>query len=119
METARDSGNAETCENLLKYFIEQKDKECVTATLYTCYTLLKPDVVMELAWRNGMMDAAMPFMIQSIRPITTKLDGLDKKDQQAAKEQDKNKSATNDFVADYGMMGAGGPAGMGNLAIGY
>lgn len=27
---------------------------------------------MEVAWRNGLMDYAMPFMIQSMRHLTAK-----------------------------------------------
>lgn len=120
METARDSGSSELVLELLNFFIAQKDKECFTAMLYTSYGLLKPDVVLELAWRNGMMDAAMPFMIQSIKQYTTRVDGLDKKVENGEKEKERQKSATNDFVADYNPgMGAGmGPAGFGNLAIG-
>lgn len=29
-----------------------------------CYDLLRPDVILELAWKNGIMDFAMPYMIQ-------------------------------------------------------
>lgn len=29
-----------------------------------CYDLLRPDVIMELAWRHKIMDFAMPYMIQ-------------------------------------------------------
>lgn len=29
-----------------------------------CYDLLRPDVILELAWRHNIMDFAMPFLIQ-------------------------------------------------------
>ena len=45
--------------------------------LNTCYDLIKPDVVLELAWRNGMTDYAMPFLINTIREYTTKVIHLD------------------------------------------
>jgi len=48
----------------LRYFIESGLRECFAAALYTCYELLKPDVVLELAWTNGLTDFAMPFLIQ-------------------------------------------------------
>jgi clathrin heavy chain len=119
METARDSGDATLAESLLAFFIEKGDKEGFTACLYNCYELLKPDVVMELAWRNKMMDAAMPYMIQSMRNYTARIDALDKKDAQKEKEEDKKKSASNDFDPTAGMMGGGMPGmGMGHLAIG-
>jgi len=117
MVTARDSGAADLAESLLAFFIEAKDKECFTAMLFTCYDLLKPDVVLELAWRNDMMDAAMPFVIQSVKQYTTKIDSLDIKEQKKEKEEEKSKSAVNDFVPDMPM--GGGVPGFGNLAIGY
>merc|ERR1712014_572961 len=39
METARDSGNQELAENLLRFFVDQDLKECFAACLYTCYDL--------------------------------------------------------------------------------
>ena len=41
--------------------------------LYMCYDLLEPDVVLELAWRNNLMDFAMPFMIQYMKELNTKV----------------------------------------------
>lgn len=29
-----------------------------------CYDLLRPDVILELAWRHKITDFAMPYMIQ-------------------------------------------------------
>ena len=34
METCRDSGKAELAQDLLQFFITEKDKECFTATRY-------------------------------------------------------------------------------------
>merc|ERR1712085_243799 len=121
IETARDSGSADLALELLKSFIASKDSEAFTAMLYTCYALLKPDVVLELAWRHNMMSAAMPFMIQSVRQYTSRIDGLDKKVEDTEKEKEKQKSANNDYVPEgmAGMPGMmGGPAGFGHLAIG-
>jgi clathrin heavy chain len=58
---------------LLAYFVENKNKECFAAVLYTCYDLLKPDAVMELAWRHGILDFAMPYLINIIREFTQKV----------------------------------------------
>ncbi len=74
MTTARDSHSTELAESVLAFFIEMQDKECFTAMLFTCYDLLKPDYVLEVAWRNGMMDAAMPYVIQSVKQYTGKVD---------------------------------------------
>jgi len=67
MQTAADSLQQELAEGLLQYFVQQKQEECFAACLYTCYELIRPDVVLELAWRHALMDFAMPFMIQTFR----------------------------------------------------
>jgi len=41
---------------------------------YTCYDLLKPDIVIELAWRFGLIDFAMPFFINIVKELTGKIE---------------------------------------------
>ncbi|KAJ1976207.1 Clathrin heavy chain [Dimargaris verticillata] len=80
METARESQSTEIAEDLLRFFVAGDHRECFSACLYTCYDLLRPDIVLELAWRHpGYMDFAMPFVIQLTREYLTKVDTLDKK----------------------------------------
>merc|ERR1719359_509471 len=115
MDTARDSGNPEVTEALLRYFVDQKIPEAYCACLYTCYDSVRPDVALELGWRNGMLDMVMPYMIQVLREYTDRVGALDKKTQKKEEEEEKNKSASNDYVPDYipGMgMGGGGLMGM-------
>jgi clathrin heavy chain len=50
-------------EDLLRFFVSKQEKEFFTVCLYTCYDLIKPDVAMELSWRFGLMEYAMPFFI--------------------------------------------------------
>merc|ERR1712087_229000 len=102
-ETARDSCNPELVESLLRYFVENKDAECFCACLYTCYDYVRPDVSLELAWRNGLLDYAMPYLIETLREYTSRLDALDKKTTKKEEEEEKNKSASNDYVPDYVM----------------
>eukprot|EP00932_Pfiesteria_piscicida_P020750 SRR837773.7557.p1 GENE.SRR837773.7557~~SRR837773.7557.p1 ORF type:complete len:374 (-),score=146.77 SRR837773.7557:76-1170(-) len=120
METAMESGNAELAESLLRFFCDNDMKECFGACLFTCYDLIRPDVGMELAWRKGMMDYAMPFLIQTMREYTSRIDALDKKTQKKEEAEEKQKSASNDFVPDYMVnpMMPGSMPGFGNLAIG-
>ena len=98
MEACAQSGDKELAESLLKYFIDESNKECFAACLYTCYDLLRADVVFELAWMHGLMEYSMPYMIQFMREYSGKVDALiaDKKDRnqeqveaekQAVKEQ--------------------------------
>lgn len=64
METAAQSGKHELVEELLRFFVEQQERECFAACLFTCYDLVRPDVAVEVAWKNGLTDLAMPYMIQ-------------------------------------------------------
>eukprot|EP00397_Hematodinium_sp_SG-2012_P000429 GEMP01000429.1.p1 GENE.GEMP01000429.1~~GEMP01000429.1.p1 ORF type:complete len:1703 (+),score=505.89 GEMP01000429.1:149-5257(+) len=116
METARDSANAELAETLLRYFVDKQDSECFCAMLYTCYDLIRPDVGLELAWRNRQMDFAMPYLIQVVREFTSRVSALDRKVEHEEEEKKKAASAPNDYAPDY-SMGMGGLTGMGNLAL--
>merc|ERR1719261_1776818 len=120
METARDSGNPELVEDLMRFFVESDMPECFCACLYTCYDYVRPDVALELAWRKNMLDFAMPYLIQVVKEYTGRIDALDKKTIKKEEEEEKNKSASNDYVPDYmmpAMMPGVGMPGMGNLAI--
>mmetsp|Transcript_5702 Transcript_5702/g.10236 ORF Transcript_5702/g.10236 Transcript_5702/m.10236 type:complete len:152 (-) Transcript_5702:280-735(-) len=76
METVATSEQADLAEELLAFFVEEGNKECFAACLFTCYDLIRPDVAMEVAWMNGMMDFVMPYMIQFMREYTSKVDTL-------------------------------------------
>ncbi|EOD35512.1 hypothetical protein EMIHUDRAFT_352114, partial [Emiliania huxleyi CCMP1516] len=92
IETTAESGDSAIAEELINFFVEQKLNTCFAAALYTCYAQLRPDVVMELAWRNNLNDFAMPFMVQTMREITNKLDTLvekERKKEEAAAEEKK------------------------------
>ncbi|KAG0798102.1 hypothetical protein G6F22_004554 [Rhizopus arrhizus] len=78
METAAESKDREVAEELLQYFIEVGKRECFASMLYTCYDLMRPDFVMELSWRHGLNDFAMPYMINMMREQFTKISVLDK-----------------------------------------
>lgn len=73
MEYAAESKNAEVAEELLAYFLEKKAFDCFAACLFQCYDLLHPDVILELAWKNNIMDFAMPYLIQVMREYTSKV----------------------------------------------
>jgi hypothetical protein len=73
MQYANESRNAALAEELLAWFLEEKNHECFAACLFQCYDLLHPDVILELAWRHNIMDFAMPYMIQVVREYTAKV----------------------------------------------
>lgn len=49
---------------LFGLFVTQNKKECFAACLYTCYDLIRADIAVELAWMHGMMDFAVPYLLQ-------------------------------------------------------
>ena len=80
IDTAAYAENSDLAEALLKYFVEEvKSKECFAACLFTCYGLIRPDVALELAWKNQIIDFVMPFMIQVVREYISKVDTIEKK----------------------------------------
>ena len=93
MIIAAESRDAELAESLLKWFIELKRHECFSAALYTCYDLLRPDVVMELSWKHGMNDFAMPFFIQTMREMTERVDKLEQAEKLRQQNEDNAKEA--------------------------
>lgn len=76
METVAVSDSPELAEELLRWFVSAKEPECFAACLYTCYNLLRPDIVLEVAWMNKLMDYAMPYVIQSVKEYSGKVDLL-------------------------------------------
>lgn len=79
IDCASDSDDPELAEDILRFFVSVHDKECFCATLFTCFKLIKPDVALELAWRNGYVDFVMPYMIQFIKNLNDKVKVIDER----------------------------------------
>merc|ERR550525_1004992 len=84
---------------------------CFAACLYTCFHLLRPDVVLELAWRQNLTEFSMPFMVQAFRNFSDKISSLEAKidklnedadAQKEAKEKEQEAAATNAANDMYG-----------------
>ncbi|GMI72607.1 clathrin heavy chain 1, hot ABA deficiency suppressor 1 [Hibiscus trionum] len=103
METASQSGERELAEELLVYFIEQGKKECFTSCLFVCYDLIRPDVALELAWINNMIDFAFPYLLQFIREYTGKVDELIKDKIEAQKEVKAKEQEEKEVIAQQNM----------------
>jgi len=86
VETALESKSPETVESLLRFLAQEGEKEFFTVCTYTCYELVRPETVMELAWRHGYSDFAMPFFIQLVRDLTSKVDVVQKKTEDREKK---------------------------------
>lgn len=90
MEYAAESKQAETAEELLSWFLDDKNYACFGACLFQCYDLLHPDVILELAWRHGIMDFAMPYFVQVMREYVSKVDKLEEMENQRLEESAQN-----------------------------
>ena len=73
MQYACESRNFDIAEELVNWFLEQENHECFSASLFNCYDLLRPDVILELAWRHNIMNFAMPYMVQVMREYLAKV----------------------------------------------
>ncbi|MBA0746466.1 hypothetical protein Gogos_008985, partial [Gossypium gossypioides] len=100
-ETASQSGDSELAEELLVYFIEQK--ECFASCLFVCYDLIRADVVLELAWINDMIDFAFPYLLQFIRECTGKVDELIKDKIETQKEVKAKEQEEKEVIAQQNM----------------
>lgn len=76
MQYASESKDIELAEELLSWFLQEDKRECFAACLFTCYDLLRPDVVLETAWRHNIMDFSMPYFIQVMREYLSKVGQL-------------------------------------------
>ena len=48
------------------WYIIQGKKESFATCLFVCYDLIRPDVALELAWINNIIDLAFPYLLQVI-----------------------------------------------------
>ena len=64
VEAAAESKDQKLVHALLKRFAKDRRGEWFTIACYYCYDLLKPDIVMELAWTYDLKDFGMPYFIQ-------------------------------------------------------
>ena len=102
LQTATESRDQTVSEDLLKFFVEVlslsspllvplpalplsphlstqiNNHAAFAATLYTCYDLVRPDVVLEIAWRNKIIDFAFPYIIQYVRDLSVRVDSVEK-----------------------------------------
>merc|ERR1719271_2346510 len=109
ISTAAESSDSALAEDLLNFFVSEKLNACFSACLYTCYPLLRPDVVLELSWRNNLTDFAMPFLVQTMREMNTKLDGLVEKERKKEEAIEAEKKKAEEALASgYNGMDYGG-----------
>lgn len=89
--------------------------------LYACYDLIRPDLVLELSWRNGLNDFTMPYMINLLCQQTKELASL-KADNEARKAREKEQEKVEDNTPILGnrlMITAGPSGGSGHVSPGF
>jgi clathrin heavy chain len=89
METVAESHDPVLAEDLLRYIMNMEDKELFAAMLYTCYELVKPDVALEVAWRCGLYEYVMPYFIQFVKDLSSRVDTVHKKTEDIKKKEEK------------------------------
>lgn len=118
MEYTAESRQQELAEELIAWFLERKAYDCFTACLYQCYDLLRPDVILELSWRHGIMDFAMPYLIQVTRELNSKVEKLEQSD--AQRQQEKAEEQKPMMIPEPQLMLTAGPGmGIPPQATGY
>ncbi|KAI9745433.1 MAG: hypothetical protein M1818_000967 [Claussenomyces sp. TS43310] len=113
IETAAMSGKSDVVEELLRYFVDIGSRECYVGMLYACYDLIRLDVVMEIAWRHGLTDFTMPFMINFMSQQASTIQEL-KKDNEERKAREKSHETdenTGPILGGSRLMLTQGPAG--------
>eukprot|EP00512_Aurantiochytrium_limacinum_P004077 CAMPEP_0171496660 /NCGR_PEP_ID=MMETSP0958-20121227/6831_1 /TAXON_ID=87120 /ORGANISM="Aurantiochytrium limacinum, Strain ATCCMYA-1381" /LENGTH=1691 /DNA_ID=CAMNT_0012030799 /DNA_START=355 /DNA_END=5430 /DNA_ORIENTATION=+ len=87
IKAAAESREEAVVEELLQFFVAINDREAFAATLYEAYDLVRPDLVLELAWRNQLTDMAMPFIIQYVSDLTDRVKKLEEAAKPAEQDQ--------------------------------
>ena len=98
MQYAAESRDNKAVEELLEFFVSAGLKECFSACLYQCYDMLRPDVVVETAWRNQLFDQAMPYLINSLRELSSKVERLEQAETVRTQNEEKAEQETNPLV---------------------
>ncbi|XP_022345310.1 clathrin heavy chain 1 isoform X1 [Crassostrea virginica] len=104
---ASESRDTKIAEDLIAWFLENQYHECFAASLFQCYDLLRPDVILELAWRHNIMDFAMPYMIQVVREYISKVDKLEQAENVRSEEEQKAEERPIVFAEPQLMLTAG------------
>ncbi|KAL7673889.1 hypothetical protein ACOME3_000169 [Neoechinorhynchus agilis] len=122
MTYVSESGQQDLAESLLRWFADNDLNDCFVACLYHCYHLLRPDIVMELAWSNGFTDIAMPYYIQTLADLTLRVERLElaekRREEVEAGDENHGPPMLADTLATQLMLTSGGGGGGSSSASG-
>lgn len=109
IDTAAASEDCALVEELLRFFVQKEDKECFAAALYTCYSFVPPDVALELAWRAGINDYAMPYAIQYVADLHARVGALEAASKKGSgRGGGESEAQAAAAAAAFGLQGPGG-----------
>lgn len=95
IETASISQSTKVVTELLTYFVETGNRECMVATLYSCYSYIDYDIVLELSWLNDLDNLTKPYQISIAKENQKKLDEVYKDlKERELKEQNNDEAPT-------------------------
>ncbi|OWB83802.1 hypothetical protein B5S33_g2436 [[Candida] boidinii] len=122
IETASISKNNKIVHELLQYFVETGNKECFIATLYSCYSYIDYDVVLELSWLNNLEDYVKPYTISVAKENQQKITEMYKDFKIREDEKKKSESENQGPILGQRLMitngGAPAPAPIGFQSTG-
>ncbi len=110
IETAALSTSSKIATDLFEYFVDTGNREAMVALLYSCYSLIDYDKVLELSWLNNLSDFVKPYEISIARENQLKITELYKD----FKARESSKDGEDDSTAPQRLMitnGTGIPTG--------
>lgn len=114
METVAESQDPALAEEMLRRIMQMRDKELFAAMLYTCYDLIKPDVALEVAWRCNLQEYVMPYFIQFVKDLSSRVENVQNQTDDIKKKEEKKHAEEMNKPLDMNMdMGFMFPGGMG------
>lgn len=121
IETAAISKSVKVVTELLTYFVETGNRECMVATLYQCYSYLEYDVVLELSWLNGLDDLTKPYQISVAKENQKKIDSVykDLKDRESNQNDGEEASLGKPLMITNGPVGSAAPLGLQSTGMGF
>lgn len=128
IETSAMSGKTDVVEDLLRYFVDIGSRECYVGMLYACYDLIRPDVILEISWRNNLNDFTMvcsslycfrtmltfmqPYMINFLAQQAATIELLKKdNEERKAREASQQKKEEDTPILGSRLMLTQGPVG--------
>merc|ERR1711937_896677 len=115
METVAESKDPAMAEDLMRFIMEMEDKELFAAMLYTCYELIQPDVALEVAWRSDLLEFVMPYFIQFVKDLSSKVETVQRSTDDIKKKEEKQAQEKLDQPLDMNVHEMMFPGPMGGM----